>query len=277
MSVPGQVWLVLLLTWSQGARGDHAGYCCQTLRPPRQPSLCPTNASCIVTDLDGRLTTSGSCLVTEDLKLENSVNRSEVEIFDCLVANWDNKFTFDTEELPFYIESFRAVLNEVEHVGLDLRLHYIQFMSARFRIMNLQHCGNPYQQISPQCEPRCVRVSKTDRKDNTAFLSYDCELVDEAAEGDTHLLSVCLRGGPGEPQQCGEFWFLPPPVWAVLDKARPDHQVVLLVDKGTEAVRGLNDQCLAREVQHTERGRPLRPHQPRDGPRGGHAQHTAAP
>ena len=32
-------------------------------------------------------------------------------------------------------------------------------------------------------------------------------------------------------QVCGEYWFLVPPVSAVLDRAVPDHQLLLLVDK----------------------------------------------
>ena len=82
-------------------------------------------------DLDGSLTTGGeSCQVTDDIKFENSLLRSELEIFDCLVANWDNKLTFDTEELPFYLETYRAVVSGTEHVGLDLRLHYMEFLTS---------------------------------------------------------------------------------------------------------------------------------------------------
>ena len=88
----------------------------------------------------------------------------EQDIFDCLVANWDSKDSFsEAEELPFYIELYRALVNGSEFVGLDLRLHYIEFMTARFRITNLHHCGNPFQDISPKCDPRCVRVNKTDK------------------------------------------------------------------------------------------------------------------
>ena len=228
------LWVAFLL-WAVRVEGEqsreqHRGYCCQTVDPPARSSLCPTNASCIVADLSGGLTTTDACLVTDDLKLENSLERREEEIFSCLVANWDNKFTFDSEELPFYLQTYTAIIEERRHVGLDLRLHYIEFMTARLRMLNLEHCGNPYQQISPECDPRCVRISKTDRRDNQDFLSYDCEVV-RGEEGDTHLLSVCLTSGPGEPQQCGEFWFLVPPVTGELERSRPDHQVVLLVDK----------------------------------------------
>ena len=230
------------------------------MAPPRQSSLCPTNSSCIVTDLDGSLAATESCLVTDDLKFENRLKRSEGEIFDCLVANWDNKNKFDdSEQLPFYLETYRAVVNGRAYVGLDLRLHCIEFLTARFRLLNLHYCGNPYHHISPQCDPRCVRINKKDRMDNQAFLSYDCEVAvvgegEEARDGagDTYLLSMCMRSDPGAPQQCGEFWFLVPPATSVLDKTRPDHQVILLVDKGKQGlvVVGRVRVCVVREVQH---------------------------
>ena len=76
--------------------------------------------------------------------------------------------------------------------------------------------------------------------DNQAFLSYDCEvaivsdlldteIIDGA--GDTYLLSMCMTIGEDQPQMCGEYWFLIPSSSSVLDKRRPDHQVLLLVDK----------------------------------------------
>ena len=65
---------------------------------------------------------------------------------------------------------------------------YIEFVLARFRLMNLAHCGSPWADISGQhssdssdqmslttvlteswtgkCNPRCVRLSKADKKDN---------------------------------------------------------------------------------------------------------------
>lgn len=61
------------------------------------------------------------------------------------------------------------------------------------------------------------------------------EVVD--GSGDTYLLSMCMtrmeevEGEEEMVQLCGEYWFLVPPVSAVLDKTRPDHQVLLLVDK----------------------------------------------
>ena len=179
-------------------------------------------------DLDGSLAATEACLVTDDLKFENRLKRAEGEIFDCLVANWDNKNKFDdTDQLPFYLETFRAEVNGTAYVGLDLRLHYIEFMTARFRMMNLHYCGNPYQQISGQCDPRCVRINKTDKMDNQAFLRYDCEVavVEEGDEvrdgaGDTYLLSMCMRSGPESPQQCGEYWFLVPPATSVLVEER---------------------------------------------------------
>ena len=213
-------------------------------------------------DLDGSLAATEACIVTDDLKFENVLKRKEGEIFDCLVANWDNKNKFDgTEQLPFYLETYRAVVNGTAYVGLDLRLHYIEFMTARFRMMNLHYCGNPYQHISAQCDPRCVRINKTDKMDNQAFLRYDCEVavVEEGEEvkdgaGDTYLLSMCMRsGGPESPQQCGEYWFLVPPASSVLDKARPDHQVILLVDKGRKgggSVVLTVTVFVVREIQH---------------------------
>ena len=76
--------------------------------------------------------------------------------------------------------------------------------------------------------------------DNQAFLSYDCEvavvsdsldteIIDGA--GDTYLLSMCMTIAEDQPQMCGEYWFLIPSLSSVLDESRPDHQVLLLVDK----------------------------------------------
>ena len=55
--------------------------------------------------------------------------------------------------------------------------------------------------------------------------------------GFTYLLSMCMTRTSDDSQEeeslqiCGEYWFLVPPVTAVLDTSRPDHQVLLLVDK----------------------------------------------
>ena len=214
-------------------------FCCQTTDLSRFSSICSSNSSCIVKNLDGSVGSSELCAVTQDDKFENSVNRSEEAIFDCMRANWDNKESFDdSDQLPFYLEMFPVEKNGKKFVGLDLRLHYIEFINARFRIMNLHHCGNPYHDIPTKCDPRCVRLIKEDKKDNQAFLSYDCETamvidsngVAEAAAGDTYLLSMCMTNTM-EPQICGEYWFFVPDTDSVLDKKRPDHQVLLLVDK----------------------------------------------
>ena len=47
----------------------------------------------------------------------------------------------------------------------------------------------------------------------------------------TEARTTHFTGKEDQPQLCGEYWFLVPPVSAVLDKNRPDHQVLLLVDK----------------------------------------------
>jgi len=232
-----RVLIVLLIFSLQHSRSQD--YCCQSLAPQRLPSLCSSNSSCIVADLDGSVGSSEFCLVTQDDKFENSLNRSEEAIFDCMIANWNNKDTFDeSDQLPFFIEIFPVEKNGINYVGLDLRLHYIEFINARFRIMNLHHCGNPYHDRSSKCDPRCVRLVKSDKKNNQAFLSYSCEAaivtdstgLAEAAAGDTYLLSMCMIN-TGEPQLCGEYWFLVPPATAQLDKHKSDHQVLLLVDK----------------------------------------------
>ena len=51
------------------------GFCCQTASRPREPGLCASNTSCVVADLDGSISTSDSCLISDDLKFENSFNR----------------------------------------------------------------------------------------------------------------------------------------------------------------------------------------------------------
>ena len=61
------------------------GYCCQTPGLPREPGLCPYNTSCVVADLDGSVTTSEDCLVTDDLKFENSFNRFRLSSHDSLL------------------------------------------------------------------------------------------------------------------------------------------------------------------------------------------------
>ena len=48
------------------------------------------------------------------------------------------------------------------------------------------------------------------------------------------IKAIMIGSGSDEeeqPQLCGEYWFLVPPVASVLDTSRPDHQVLLLVDK----------------------------------------------
>ena len=51
------------------------GFCCQTASRPREPGLCASNTSCVVADLDGSVSSSDSCLISDDLKFENSFNR----------------------------------------------------------------------------------------------------------------------------------------------------------------------------------------------------------
>ena len=87
-----------------------------------------------------------------------------------------------------------------------------------------------------------MRITKTDKKDNQVFLSYDCELsmVEDGYTmevvptfGDTYLLSVCMMDTVEDLQRCGEYWILIPPdaTTTILDKTDPRHQVLLLVDK----------------------------------------------
>ena len=87
-----------------------------------------------------------------------------------------------------------------------------------------------------------MRITKTDKKDNQVFLSYDCEfsMVEDGYTmevvptfGDTYLLSVCMMDVVEESQRCGEYWILIPPdaSTTILDKNDPQHQVLLLVDK----------------------------------------------
>ena len=87
-----------------------------------------------------------------------------------------------------------------------------------------------------------MRITKTDKKDNQVFLSYDCEfsMVEDGYTmevvptfGDTYLLSVCMMDAVEEEQRCGEYWILMPPdaSTTILDKTDPRHQVLLLVDK----------------------------------------------
>ena len=46
---------------------------------PKDFGLCPGNSSCVLADLDGSVSGSNFCAVTDDVKLENSYNRSEQE------------------------------------------------------------------------------------------------------------------------------------------------------------------------------------------------------
>ena len=48
-------------------------------------------------------------------------------------------------------------------------IQYIEFMEARFRFKNLHYCGKPWEEIIGKCNPRCVRIKKTDKKDNQAY------------------------------------------------------------------------------------------------------------
>ena len=206
--------------------------CCQSYRPNKQ--LCSSNKTCIVKELDGSIGTSKHCSVTHDNKFEYP-NRSEHQIVECMLGAWDEHDVFDEHDhLPFLLEMFPAYINNVKYIGLDLRLHYIEFITARFRLMNLHHCGNPFADISGLCSPRCVRLSKSDKKDNQAFLSYDCEAayVEDAfvggitpSYGDTYLLSMCMTN-TGEEQRCGEFWFLIPQQDVIMDRDDPGHQVI---------------------------------------------------
>ena len=206
-------------------------FCCQSYSPNKQ--FCVSNKTCIVKELDGSIGSSKYCSITQDNKFEHP-NRSESEIVECMLGAWDEHDVFDEHDhLPFQIEMFPIFIKDVKYIGLDLRLHYIEFVLSRFRLMNLHHCGNPFADISPKCSPRCVRLSKTDKKDNQAFLSYDCEtaLVEDAfvggvtaTYGDTYVLSMCMTN-TGEEQRCGEFWFLIPPEDVIMDKEDPQHQV----------------------------------------------------
>ena len=167
---------------------------------------------------------------------------SENEIYECMLSSWDEHDVFSSDQLPFFIEMFPVKYDNEDYVGLDLRLQYIEFMEARFRYKNLHYCGKPWEEIVGKCNPRCVRITKTDKKDNQVFLSYDCEysMVKDgfngdivSASGDTILLSVCMMDAGGLNQKCGEYWILMPRMGGstVLEKTRPDHQVLLLVDK----------------------------------------------
>merc|ERR1712106_410620 len=93
--------------------GEGQEYCCQT---SGTPSHCSSNSSCIVKNLDGSVGSSEMCSVTQDDKFENTLNRSDEAIFDCMRANWDSKETFDEgDQLPFYFEMFPVVKNGVKY------------------------------------------------------------------------------------------------------------------------------------------------------------------
>ena len=47
----------------------------------------------------------------------------------------------------------------------------------------------------------------------------------------TEVRTTHFTGKEDQPQLCGEYWFLVPDADSVLDNKRPDHQVLLLVDK----------------------------------------------
>ena len=112
-----------------------------------------------VQDLDGTVAYSKHCTVTQDNKFEfpnRSHEQSEVEIYQCLmmiiitidhhhdhhhhqveiyecmISQWDEHDTFDSDQLPFFIEMFSLHHKKRKYVGLDLRLQYIEFMEARY-------------------------------------------------------------------------------------------------------------------------------------------------
>ena len=83
-----------------------------------------------------------------------------------MVSSWDEHDSFDSDQLPFFIEMFPLMHGNVKYVGLDLWIQYIEFMEARFRFKNLHYCGKPWDDIVGKCLPRCVRIKKTDKQDN---------------------------------------------------------------------------------------------------------------
>ena len=160
-----------------------------------------------------------------------------------------------TDSLPFSVLAypFKGHNQLDSHfTGIDLRYELGQFRRLRFRVKDTNSKVCPSEgddQLTAltlaetTCNPRCAEINVNTTRDTSpergTFLSYDCEVavVGEGEEvkdgaGDTYLLSMCMRSSPLAPQQCGEYWLLVPPANSVLDKTRPDHQVILLVDKG---------------------------------------------
>ena len=112
--------------------------------------LCQSNQTCIIKDLDGTVAYSKYCRVTQDNKFEypnRNYSQAEEEIFECMISSWDEHDTFDSDQLPFFIEMFPLIHKSGRYVGLDLRLQYIEFMEARFRFKNLHYCGKPWEEI----------------------------------------------------------------------------------------------------------------------------------
>ncbi|XP_023328387.1 uncharacterized protein LOC111701365 [Eurytemora carolleeae] len=229
--------LLFLLISSRSCEESSAKTCCQ-MSDSTSP-ICTSNSTCVIKFSDSNLlATSKHCSVIQDTKFENT-NRSDTIKVDCIRSNFDVRQRFEeTDTLPFHIELFNMEKDGESFIGFDVRLHYMEFVRARFRLMNLHHCKSPFGDISPECNPRCVKLTKNDKLDNQAFLSYDCEsgfTQDlsghiQPSTGDTYLFSMCMTDS-GEGQTCGEYWFLVPPDTTVLDTSRPDHQVLLLVDR----------------------------------------------
>ena len=61
----------------------------------------------------------------------NNLSFIQIEIYECMVSSWDEHDTFDSDQLPFFIEMFPLMQNNTKYVGLDLRIQYIEFMEAR--------------------------------------------------------------------------------------------------------------------------------------------------
>ena len=130
-----------------------------------------------------------------------------MEIYECMISQWDEHDTFDSDQLPFFIEMFSLHHKRRKYVGLDLRLQYIEFMEARystvqystvqyiefmearFRFKNLHYCGKPWEEIIGKCNPRCVRIKKTDKKDNQAY-HHDHDIHDNDHHNDDAMTGV---------------------------------------------------------------------------------------
>ena len=62
-------------------------------------------------------------------------------------------------------------------------------MEARFRFKNLHYCGKPWEEIIGKCNPRCVRIKKTDKKDNQAY-HHDHDIHDNDHHNDDAMTGV---------------------------------------------------------------------------------------